>query len=289
MVIAALHLHAQQVEFSAGYLTRSAFTDREETPYGKGELYRIGVKYNQPLSLKLNDRGEPIVWTASVQGALYDLRSTGEAACLNPDDILNASVNVTHIRPLSKRWCIIATLGVGIYGAPRAISLSSVLANGGCLFIYRVNDIFSIGAGVGLTNAYGTPMVVPMTYVKWSPKSRFEFDLNVSGGIKASAQTWFGRSVRLRWNILEMDGITSVIKMDGNHRLYSSMLLSSYLTPSFYLNKKLSIFIDAGVNLVRACKITDRKIKYIFEGQKEEDKRHFRPAGKLGIGIRYGF
>ena len=66
-------------------------------------------------------------------------------------------------------------------------------------------------------------------------------------------------------------------------------MLSSYLTPSFYFNKKLGIFLDAGVDMVRTCKITDRKIKYIFGGQKDEDKRHFRPADKLGVGVRYGF
>lgn len=289
VLIVGFRVQGQQLEISAGYLSRSAFTDKQKVSYGKGELYRIGLKYNQPLSVKLNDYGEPILWTASIQGSLYDLRGSGEAANQNPDDILNASVNITHIRPLSERWSIIATLGFGIYSAPDEISWNSVLANGGCLFIYKVNDIFSIGGGIGLTNAYGTPMVVPMTYVKWNPKGRLEFDMNISSGIKASAQTWFGQNFKLRWNLLEMEGITSVIKMEGKNRLYSSMMLSSYLTPSFYFNKKLSIFLDAGVDMVRTCKITDRKIKYIFGGQKDEDKRHFRPAGKLGVGVRYGF
>lgn len=288
-LIVVFNMNGQQLEISTGYLSRSAFTDKQKVSYGKGELYRIGVKYNQPLSVKMNDYGEPIIWTASIHGSLYDLRNTGEATNQNPDDILNASVNVTHIRPISERWSIIATLGVGIYSAPKDISWSSILANGGCLFIYKVNDIFSIGAGVGLTNAYGAPMVVPMTYVKWNPQGRFEFDLNISSGIKASAQTWFGQNFKLKWNLLEMEGITSVIKMEGKNKLYSSMMLSSYFTPSFYFNKKWSVFLDAGVDMVRTCKVTDRKIKYLFGGQKDEDKRHFRPAGKLGIGIRYGF
>lgn len=282
-------MHAQQLEISTGYLSRSAFTDKQKVSYGKGELFRFGIKYNQPLSMKINENGDPILWTASIQGSLYDLRNTGEAALQNPDDILNASVNFTHIRPLSKKWSIIATLGVGIYSAPSEIGWKSVLANGGCLFIYRVNDIFSVGGGIGLTNAYGTPMVVPMTYIKWNPKGRFEFDLNISSGIRASAQTWFGRNFRLKWNLLEMEGITSVIKVNGKDRLYSSMMLSSYFTPSFYLSQKFSVFLDAGVDMVRTRKVTDRKIKYIFGGQEDSEKRHFRPAGKLGIGIRYGF
>lgn len=196
-LIVIFQAEAQQLEISTSYLSRSAFTDKQKVSYGKGELYHIGLKYNQPLSVRLNDYGEPILWTASIQGSLYDLRGTGEAANQNPDDILNASINVTHIRPLSERWSIIATLGFGIYSAPKEISWVSVLANGGCLFIYKVNDIFSIGGGIGLTNVYGTPMVVPMTYVKWNPKGRLEFDLNISSGIKASAQTWFGQNFKL--------------------------------------------------------------------------------------------
>lgn len=137
-MIVVFQMQGQQLEITTGYLSRSAFTDKQKVSYGKRELYRIGLKYNQPLSVKLNDYREPILWTVSIQGSLYDLRGTGEGANQNPDDILNASVNVTHIRPLSERWSIIATLGFGIYSAPDEISWSSVLANGGCLFIYAV-------------------------------------------------------------------------------------------------------------------------------------------------------
>lgn len=286
---AMLQLQGQQLEITAGYLSQSEFADHQKISHGKGELYRIGLKYNQPLYAKQNENGDPTLWTMAIQGHLYDLRGTDEAAKQNPDDILNASANVTHIRPISEKWSIIATLGVGIYSAPDEISWSSLLANGGCLFIYKASSTFSIGGGIGLTNAYGAPMVVPMTYLKWNPKGRFEFDLNISNGIKASIQTQFGQNFKLRWHLLDMEGVTSVVKMNGKNKLYSSMMLSSFLTPSFHFSKKLSIFIDAGVNMVRTCKVTDRKIKYLFGGQKDEDKRHFRPAGKLGVGIKYDF
>lgn len=286
---AMFKLQGQQLEITTGHLSQSDFADHQKISHGKGEQYRIGLKYYQPLSTKLNDNCDPTLWTMAIQGHLYDLRGTGEAAKQNPNDILNASANLTHIRPISERWSIIATLGVGIYSAHDEISWSSLLANGGCLFIYKASSTFSIGGGIGLTNAYGAPMVVPMTYIKWNPKGRLEFDLNISNGIKASIQMQFGQNFKLKWNLLDMEGVTSVAKMNGKNKLYSSMMLSSYLTPSFHFSKKLSIFIDAGANMVRTSKITDRKIKYLFGGQKDEDKRHFRPAGKLGAGIRYDF
>ena len=56
-------------------------------------------------------------------------------------------------------------------------------------------------------------------------------------------------------------------------------ITTGYLSRSAFTDKqKVSsgngelyrIFLDAGVDLVRTCKITDRKIKYIFGGQKDE-------------------
>lgn len=61
VLIVGFRVQGQQLEISAGYLSRSAFTDKQKVSYGKGELYRIGLKYNQPLSVKLNDYGEPIL------------------------------------------------------------------------------------------------------------------------------------------------------------------------------------------------------------------------------------
>ena len=284
-----MSLFAQQVQISADYLSRTMFSDRQKNNYGKGEMFGYRLKYNQPLSVSINEFGQPTAWAISLNGSYYDLKNYGEAQYVNPDDILNASINLSHIRPLSERWSIIASIGCGVYSSPKEIGWKSVLANGGCIFIYRVNESFSIGGGVGLTNAYGVPMVVPMGYVKWNSKGRFEIDLNVSNGIKAAASTWFGNRFKLTWNVLEMEGISSVVNIDGKSKLYSSMLLRSFLSPSFYINKKISLYLDAGVNMARTSKITDRKIKYMFGGMKEEDKRSFRPAWKVGIGVRYGF
>ena len=36
---------------------------------------------------------------------------------LNPDNILNASLNISHVRPLSDKWSIIASVGGGVYAS----------------------------------------------------------------------------------------------------------------------------------------------------------------------------
>lgn len=282
-------LHAQQVEISTVYLSRTAFTDHDDNRYGKGEMNWYKLKYIQPLSVKVNDNGEPIIWTASLNSKYARLRNYGEAAQENPDEVINAGVNITHIRPLSKKWSLIATIGAGIYSNPAEINLNNILANGGCLFIYRFNRNFSLGAGIGLTNSYGIPMVAPMMYIRWQTAGRFQFDLNISSGLRLAASTRFGKHVKLTWDMLNMDGMSSVITDDGCTRLYSSMMISSFITPEVYISSRVSLFVDGGVTIARACQTTKRKIKYMFEEQKEEDQRSFNPAWHVGGGIRYGF
>lgn len=278
-----------QMEISTLYLSRTAFTDHEDSRYGKGEMNWYKLKYVQPLSTKVNDRGQPTVWSMTLNCKYARLRNYGEATIVNPGEILNTGINFTYLRPLSKRWQFIASLGCGVYGVPTNLSRHCVLANGGCLFIFQFTGNFSLGIGVGLTNSYGIPMVAPMMYIRWQTDRRLKFDLNISNGLRLAATTWFGSHFRLTWNMLEMDGMSSIINENGKTRLYSSMMISSFLSPTIYVSSRVSVFIDAGVTMARTSRTTDRKIKYMFEKQKEEDSRSFNPAWHFGGGIRYGF
>lgn len=280
---------AQQVQVSTDFLTRSSFKDGEGTRLGAGDMNQYMLRYQQPLSLKVNERGQPITWSASLNGKYAHLRNQGGAATVNPTDIVNVSFNVSHMRPISERWDIVASLGFGVYSSPSEIRWSSILANGACVFIYKLNDHFSFGGGIALTNSYGMPMVMPVGYFRWNTKGRFEFDINMSNGIKATAAAWFGDRFKLTCNILEMDGVSSVVQTENTTKIYSSMSMRSFLTPTFYLTKRFSVFIDAGLNIMRTSKITDRKIKYMFSSGSDKGKYRFNPSLRLGIGVRYGF
>lgn len=214
---AEISLSAQQLEVSTDYLSRTTFSGHQKNHLGKGEMVGYGLKYIQPLSMTVNDYGQPTTWTLSFNGVLYNLKNIGEAQSVNPDRIINTSINISHIRPLSTKWSIVASIGCGIYSNPRRIGWESVLANGGCVFIYRVNEKFSVGGGVGLTNAYGAPMVAPMVYLKWTLKGRMELDFDITNGIKARAATWFGKRFKLAWNVLEWHGChrPNLVKWDG--------------------------------------------------------------------------
>lgn len=282
-------MKAQNIEISSTYLSRTWFADHQGNRYGKGDFCQYKLEYVQPISVKTNERGQNIVWMASLNGKYARLQNSEEAAIINPDEILNFGVNITHIRPLSFRWSMVATLGMGIYSSPHEICWNSLLANGGLIFFFKITKNFSLGAGVGLTNSYGLPMIAPMAYIQWQTSRKIKFDLNISSGLKFNAYAQFGKRFKLTWKMIELDGMSSVFKENEKSKLYSTMTVSSYLSPSVYFTPKFNMFFDAGVTMARGSKIMEREIKYMFEKQKDEDVRSFRPALHFGVGLRYGF
>lgn len=289
MIMTATFAKAQQVEVSGGMLTSSKFKDSEHNDYGKGSMQQYNIKYTQSLSTRLSEDGRPIAWSATFASSYDRIDNSDMAAQYNPGEILNASLTVSHLRPISARWSIIASLGAGIYSAPKEICWSSVLFNGACISVYKASDAVSLGGGVGLTNAYGAPMVVPMAYLRWTTSGRTTLDLTVVNGIKAVAAHKFTTRFSLAWNILDMNALMSTVKVDDKHKIYSSMMLRSFLQPTLRLGKKSSVCLSAGTNLVRTRKLTDRSIKYMFKPTRHADKRHFTPSAYFALGYKYGF
>ena len=99
---------------------------------------------------------------------------TAWPAEVNPNDILNVSFNVSHLRPLSSRWYMMASLGIGVYAVPKDISFKSILASGAIIFAYKLRDNLDIGVGAGLTNSYGVPLIMPMGFLKRGSGRQYE-------------------------------------------------------------------------------------------------------------------
>lgn len=112
---------------SYDYMSASTLKDEFGNKYGSGNMQILSGGYNIPISVKHNDRGQLIAWTTNVYGAYGTLSNQGQAKDLNPDNILNGSLNIMHIRPISKRWSFIASIGGGVYAPTNEISAKSIL------------------------------------------------------------------------------------------------------------------------------------------------------------------
>lgn len=272
------------------YLTSSSLKDKDGNKYGESNLQRISGRYTIPLSRTMNESKQPTGWSMTLAASYGMMDNRDGAQDWNPDRILNASLSVAHVRPLSERWSLIASLGGGIYASPDEVSWQSLLASGAFIFVYRVRDNFSVGVGGGVTNSYGIPIVMPMGYLSWRTNGQYEVLINMSDALKVQVSTHFGKNVRMQLTAMEMDGMSAVMRVDGRQKLYSSVMISSGLNVSYRLFGKASVYAGVGGMWLRTTDITDRSLKSFFKSFGDDnDELSFAPSLRLSVGLRYGF
>ena len=274
-----------------GYTPSRSFLDEDRNSHGSGDLWQVKGMYTIPFSTKMNANGQPIVWAGTLGGMYAVMDNKGFAAEYNPEQILNLSFNVTHIRPLSKnskKWYIMASLGAGIYSAPNDIALRSILVNGGIVFVYRLKKNLDVGVGAGLTNSFGVPLVMPMTFVKWTTTGEYEISVEAMNSVKASVARKFGDRFKLTLVPFDMDGMSSVFRRGGKTKLYSVMRMRSYLRPELKVGKRSAVYMDAGVELFHSVNVTNRSIKGFADNFTRDDKWSFNQAFNFRVGFKCG-
>lgn len=268
---------------------RSSLRDEEGNRYGGGTMERVTAKVAIPLGTKTDSLGRVTAWQAALSASYATLGCDGEAAGKNPENIVNAGVNIIHRRPIGRRWSLMVAAGCGVYAPKNEIRTRSILANGGAMFIYRINRGMSIGVGGGLTNAYGVPMVMPMMWFSWMSRGRFELKVDLSSGMEVAVATKIGRRMRIELVAVEMDGMMAVTEIDGKPQIYSSARIGSRLRPSVRIGRWTALFASFGATWLRSADITDRSLRGLAESFREDrDKRYFNPALSVTAGVSYG-
>lgn len=279
-----------QGAFDYEYLTTSTCKDKGGGEHGSGGMMRLSGRYTLPLSHRMSDEQQMRVWNATLSASYNLLDNQGEAVTLNPDKVLNANLTVSHMRTLSERWSLMASLGCGVYAAPNDIRWRSLLANGSFIFAYRLFDNLSIGIGGGLTNLYGAPMILPMGYLKWKTNGAYELTVDVANAPKVKVAKQMGRIARMELTAIEMDGMSSVMLIDGKQKIYSCTILKSGLGASFRMGGKTAAYIGIGGVWLRSCCLTDRNLKSFFKSIGSNDNKYsFGPSLRCSVGLRYGF
>lgn len=293
MVVACLAASAEcmaQGYLKTEYYSASTMKNRESHErMGSESMARVTGMYTKTLSVKMNERKQMKMWALTVRGSYNWLDTKDMATKIHPDEILNASVNLTHIRPLSPKWSLMLSAGAGVYAAPDEIDFNSILVNGAFIFMRRVNSNLSYGIGGGLTNSYGIPIIIPMAMLKLDLKGRYELNVNMSSGMYVNGAMKFGDKFKLSLTAIEMDGISAVRKIDGESYIYSSMLMRSFLQPELRIGKKSKLFVSAGCSWYRSSSLTKRSLKDFFKNfSKNENRMRHKPSLYLNIGYSYG-
>lgn len=272
------------------YILSSSLKDDAGNKVGSGDLFKISGRYTLPLSVKRNNSGQVSTWSATLSGSYGMLNNKNMSVDINPDKIVNANLNISHIRPLSEKWYLLASLGGGLFSEPNKITGKSLLINGGGIFVYRVNDNLDIGIGAGVTNAYGAPIIMPMSYLKMQFVGKYEFKVDMASNAEISASIQFRENFKLRLVALEVDGLSAVMKRNDKSMIYASTVLRSYLTPELKIGKLSTLYLGVGGAWIRSAKLTDRTYKSFIDYFKKDDNDYrFASTGYLTVGFKYGF
>ena len=69
---------------------------------------------NIPVSMKMDENNHPTAWMVGL-GASYASMDNKDLSEYMESQIFNAQLAVSYIRPLSKRWSLLASAGVGLF------------------------------------------------------------------------------------------------------------------------------------------------------------------------------
>lgn len=272
-------------------MTPTSFENKAGEKFGSGDLLKITGRYTLPISMKQNDLGQITMWNASIYGAFGVLSNKGEALDFNRDKILNTSINISHMRPISPKWSMVATLGGGIYSAPNAITAKSILVNGGVIFLYKVRPNLDLGVGLGLTNSYGFPIALPMSIVNWRLSGKYEVKVDIASGMEISGAMKLNDKFKLKLIAMELDGMSAVMDIDGESMIYGTTIMKSWLSTEYKTGKSSTLFLGAGSTWMRSVTLSKRSLKDFFTNMFNDQNNHlgFTPSGYFTAGFKYGF
>ena len=279
-----------QSYFKTDYIPSSTFKEKGgDEKLGSGDLMRISGAYTLPLSVKKNELNQITALSATLSGAYSSMDNKGLARTLNPREIFNTNLTLSYLRPINDKWSLIGALGAGIYSEPNDVSWKSVLVNGGLIFVYKINDKLGVGVGAGVTNSYGIPMAIPMVYLKYNLTGKYSITVDFALRLQVAGTVKFSDKFNLKLTAIEMDGISAVTELDGKKMVYSSMMMRSYLSPEYKLDKKSTLFAGIGGTWMRNSKLSERKLKSLWKSFSDDDKYTYKPTAYFTIGYKYGF
>lgn len=277
-----------QGEITTEYVTPSTLKDDDGNYCGHSGLFKVSARYTATLSAKRDSVGKVTAWSSTLKATYANFVNDGATGQQHPDNILNASLNLSHSKPVGRRWQLLATLGAGIYSSPHDVKWHSILAHGALIFAYRANNNLSIGIGGGLNNSYGVPLLLPMAYFNWTTSGRTRITIDMANGLKARASTKMGRHADLELTAIEMDAMSAVVKNDEGTRIFSSVSMRSTLSATYHFSPRTALYVGVGGNWLRSEKTAKRSLNGFFKNfGDDENKRRYSPSLFFSAGFRF--
>ena len=277
-----------QVTIKTGYISSSCYKneDGQETD-GRGDLRFVEGNVNIPVSQKMNERNQPTIWMISAGGSYTAMNNKNFHSYIDIDQIINMQLSITNIRPISKKWFLLTTVGAGVYTASD-VKLKNVLGQGGAIFIRQFKPNLSLGAGLAVNNTFGYPMVFPAIYFDWSTEGRYQIKVSMLNAMEVSAGMRMNKFLNLRI-VAEMNGSLALLEREGKDTMFSQQFIIVGLQPELNVGDSFSVTATAGVSCSRIAYYTTRTLKAFFEDMSKDSDPYFKPAMYVSMGMKYKF
>lgn len=279
-----------QITLKTEYIGESSFwlenkdDHRERIGNTRGSAMIYQGSANFPFVIKQSKYDKPIIAGIGMQGKYVSLNNKNFTEDIVLSQIMNIELGAYYIRPISPKWSVMASLGVGVYSPYRNLShirAKQILGSGSALFICQIRSNFELGAGIAINSTFGYPMVFPALYLNWDSQSKIDVKIALANGVEVSAGLKINRFLDIAL-IGEMNGQMALVDKEGKDMIFSHQYIVAGLRPSFKIGKKLSIPFTLGVNAMRPANYTERTLKAMF---KIKNEYYFQVSSYAALGI----
>lgn len=281
-----------QAYLKAEYIGSSVFRDAGNKEVGgKGDMKVIQAGVNIPVSLKMDENNHPTAWMVGLGASYTSMNNSGLSDYIGLSEIFNAQLAVSYIRPVNKRWSVMASVGAGIFMNTSSLSyirMNNVMGVGVAAAIWHLRNNLDLGFGLALNTSFGYPMVFPAFFVDWRIEGRYMVNVSMMDGAEISGGIQINKLYRLKL-VASMNGMFAFVKQEGKDRIFSQQYMIAGLQPEFTITKSLSIPLTIGLSANRAAYYDDRTLKAFFKSIDRDYDPHFSPSFYASIAIKYGF
>lgn len=281
-----------QVWLKAEYIGSSAFRDENNKKVGgKGDMKVIQGGFNIPVSMKMDENNHPTAWMVGLGASYASLSNKNLTGYVDVPQLFNAQIALSHIRPVNKKWSLMASVGMGLFmdtGSLAYARWKNVMGVGVAAAIWHLRDNLDLGMGLALNTSFGYPMVFPAFFVDWRIEGSYLVEVSMMDGAEIAAGMQLNDLLRLKL-VASMNGMLAFVEHNGKDKIFSQQYITVGLQLELILSKSFSIPFTIGFTADRTAYYDDRSLKAFFKAMSREHDPHFSPAFYTSIAIKYGF
>ncbi|RAJ76536.1 hypothetical protein CLV59_10855 [Chitinophaga dinghuensis] len=285
--LGATSLNGPGIGISADYLPASHYIRPEDSV--KTSSTTSQRRYNFGAAFMLASRidtatGKMRSWSMGVTGSYTTLDNKDYTKTIFPKELLETTIALKYMRSMRNRWSMMAIAAASLGTDMEEITSKDIFLQGGVIFIKQHNRHFAYGLGGVLTNAFGTPMIMPAFFCQWKTDGKFSIDVNFPEKISVSTNlnkyTDLALAIRMRGSAYD------VTNSPNDKRLMGYSEITAGLENTWHLGKHADFVIAGGSTLAAGVTFSDKKLSDIFS---EKPNHRLATNYYLSTGLRWNF